>query len=139
MRQFLFFALAGALTAQTINYAYDSAGRLTAVSYPNGKVEFDTYAGETAVYFDGIPAPLIYVSAGQSTIIVPYAVAGKSSTQMVVQYQGRKSAPIAVPVVAAAPGLFAANAQGFGNGAILNQDNSYNGSGNPDDGANLQP
>lgn len=37
MRQFLLFALAATLTAQTLNYTYDSAGRLTGVAYPNGK------------------------------------------------------------------------------------------------------
>lgn len=30
--------VAGALAAQTVNYTYDAAGRLTGVSYPNGTV-----------------------------------------------------------------------------------------------------
>jgi uncharacterized protein (TIGR03437 family) len=34
----LFPAIAGLLAAQTLNYGYDAAGRLTTVTYPNGKV-----------------------------------------------------------------------------------------------------
>lgn len=92
---------------------------------------FDNLTGETTVLFDGIPAPLIYASAGQTTAIVPYSVAGKASTQMVVIYQGRVSTAATVPVAAAAPALFTANSSGKGNGAILNQDNSPNSPANP--------
>ena len=81
--------------------------------------------------FDGIPAPLVYASAGQTTAIVPYSVAGKTSTQMVVVYQGRASSPVTLPVTAAAPALFSGDSSGKGNGAILNQDNSPNSSSNP--------
>jgi uncharacterized protein (TIGR03437 family) len=191
----------GWLTAQTVNYTYDAAGRLSTVAYPNGKTQsylydpagnllrtlvrsavqgpapqataagvvnaasflggpvapgelvtifgtgigpatlagfqitpfnfFDTFAGETTVLFDGVPAPLIYASAGQTTAIVPYSVAGKTSTQMSVLYQGRASAPAAVPVAPSAPALFSADSTGKGNGAILNQDNSLNSPSHP--------
>jgi uncharacterized protein (TIGR03437 family) len=92
---------------------------------------FDTLAGETTVLFDGVPAPLIYASAGQTTAIVPYSVAGKTSTQMSILYQGRASTPIAVPVAPSAPALFSADSSGKGNGAIFNQDNSLNLPSNP--------
>jgi YD repeat-containing protein len=36
-------AVAGALAAQTVNYTYDAAGRLTGVSYPNGTTITYTY------------------------------------------------------------------------------------------------
>jgi uncharacterized protein (TIGR03437 family) len=93
----------------------------------------DSLISDTTVLFDGIPAPLIYVSAGQTTAIVPYSVSGKSSTQMVVVYQGRKSQPVTIPVTTAAPALFSADSSGKGNGAILNQDNSPNSPSNPAD------
>jgi len=86
----------------------------------------DNYVAETTVLFDGFPAPIIYASAAQTSVIVPYSVAGKSSTQMVIEYQGRRSAPIAVPVAAAAPALFSLSSTGKGGGAFLNQDNSVN-------------
>jgi len=41
------------------------------------------------------------------------------------------SAPVSVPVVAAAPGLAAADESGSGQGAILNQDGSVNSTTNP--------
>ncbi len=86
---------------------------------------------ETRILFDGTPAPLVYVRADQSSAIVPYAVAGKAATQVVVEYQGNRSAAVTLPVVAALPALFSANASGRGQGAILNQDSSYNTAANP--------
>jgi uncharacterized protein (TIGR03437 family) len=53
--------------------------------------------------------------------VVPYGVAGQSSTTLQVEYLGAVSAPVSLPVAAAVPGLFTANASGnFGPGAILN-------------------
>ena len=40
------------------------------------------------VTFDGKAAPLIYTSANQTNLIVPYEVAGKTSTVMQVVYRG---------------------------------------------------
>ena len=50
---------------------------------------------------------------------------------MQVSYQGSLSNTITIPVAAAAPGIFAADASGVGGGAILNQDSSINGRLNP--------
>lgn len=52
----------------------------------------DNFLADTQVTFDGAPSPLVYVSERQTSAIVPYAVAGKSSTEMIVEYQGRRSA-----------------------------------------------
>jgi uncharacterized protein (TIGR03437 family) len=93
----------------------------------------DSYIGETRVLFDGVPSPLVYAFAGQTTAIVPYSVAGKASTQMTVVYRGRSSAPATLAVAAAAPALFSADSSGKGNGAILNQDSSVNSAANPAD------
>ena len=98
-------------------------------SAANGK--FLVALGETRVLFDGVAAPLVYVSAGQTSAIVPYSVAGKASTQVVVEYQGNTSNAATVPVVAARPGLFSANSSGSGQGALLNEDNSVNSATNP--------
>lgn len=92
---------------------------------------FDTIASGTTVSFDGIPAPLIYASGGQTAAIVPYSVAAQTSTQMVVTQQGLASAPQTIAVAPSAPGLFSANSSGTGNGAILNQDGTYNSASNP--------
>jgi uncharacterized protein (TIGR03437 family) len=84
------------------------------------------------VLFDGVPAPMLYASAGQVNVVVPYAVAGESATQVQVEYLGALSAPISLPVAATAPGIFTLNASGAGPGAILNAaDESVNSAANP--------
>jgi YD repeat-containing protein len=90
----------------------------------NGLVSGNVAA--TRFLFDGVPAPIIYVSASQSTVMVPFAVAGKASTQLVAEYQGAQSAPVTIPVVAAIPGLFTITQNGSGAAAIVNQDGSIN-------------
>jgi len=90
-----------------------------------------TTLGETQVLFDGIPAPLVSVSAGQVTAMVPYAVAGQASTSLVVENNGIASAALTIPITNSAPALFTLNSSGTGAGAILNQDNSSNSPGNP--------
>ncbi len=92
---------------------------------------FSTFVGDTSVFFDGVPAPLYYASASQSAVFVPYSIAGQSNTQMTIVHQGRSSAPVTLPVVASAPGLFSLNQTGRGPGAILNEDNSLNSAANP--------
>jgi uncharacterized protein (TIGR03437 family) len=85
----------------------------------------------TQVLFDGVPAPLVYVLATQSSAVIPYGVSGISSTQLTVSYNGVVSAPTTLKLAATAPGLFAANQQGSGPGAILNQNGSANSASNP--------
>jgi len=45
------------------------------------------------ILFDGVPAPIYYVSATQVAGWVPYSVAGKTSTQVTVQFNGQTTAP----------------------------------------------
>lgn len=93
--------------------------------------KFPTTLGATRVLFDGVPSPLIYASAGQTSVIVPYSVAGKSTVPVVVEYEGEASNTVTIPVVEARPGLFTSNASGSGQGAILNQDYSVNSASRP--------
>jgi uncharacterized protein (TIGR03437 family) len=83
------------------------------------------------VLFDGIPAPLVYVSATQCSAVVPYFGASNPTTHVQVEYQGARSDPLTVPVTATAPGMFTGNASGTGQGSILNQDQSVNSVSNP--------
>jgi uncharacterized protein (TIGR03437 family) len=101
----------------------------TAQLTPAGTVS--TLVGNTQFLFNGVPAPIVYVSSGQSTVIVPYEVAGKTSAQMVAVYNGVSSPAVIVPVVAAIPGIFTADASGRGPAAIINPDGSINSAGNP--------
>jgi len=95
----------------------------------NGMVS--TSVSGVRILFDGIPAPLVYVSAGQCAAVVPYFGAYNAATHVQVEYQGVRSDPLAVPVAATGPGLFTANSSGTGQGSILNQDGSINSAANP--------
>jgi len=91
----------------------------------------DTILAGTRVLFDGAPSPMIYTSAGQVMAIVPYTVAGQSSTHIEVEYQGAISPGVDVDVADSAPGIFTMDASGYGQGAILNADFSLNSAANP--------
>ena len=80
--------------------------------------------------FDGVPAPLSFVRSDQVNAVVPYAVSGKTSTTLEVEYNGTLSKAITLSVASSAPGLFTL-AGGTGPGAILNEDSSANSATNP--------
>ena len=86
----------------------------------------DTNLGGTQVFFDGYPAPILYSSATQVSVIVPYEVAGSLTTSMLIQYQGLSSNRLTLPALASLPGIFTMGSLGSGQGAIVNQDNTIN-------------
>jgi uncharacterized protein (TIGR03437 family) len=89
------------------------------------------------VLFDGVAAPMIYSQTGQVAAVVPYSLAGKTTTQVTVEYQGVSSAAEPMAVAASAPAIFTLNANGLGQGAILNQDYSLNTGLNPAAGGSI--
>jgi uncharacterized protein (TIGR03437 family) len=95
-----------------------------AMSGMNEFGRLDSVAAETRVYFDDIPAPLIYTSANQISAIVPYGIDGRASTRVSVEYRGVRSPPIEVRVVDSSPAFFTASPSG--QAAALNQDGSVN-------------
>ena len=103
--------------------AITQAGDISNGIFPN------TLAG-TLVLFDGVPAPLLFTLKGQVSAVVPYGVAGKTSTQVQVSYQGALSNTMPMTVQAATPAIFSLDSSGVGPGAILNQDLSTNSTGN---------
>ncbi|MGI8741950.1 MAG: BACON domain-containing protein [Bryobacteraceae bacterium] len=96
---------------------------------PQGTVS--TNVGNTVVLFDGFQAPLTYVSSGQINAIVPYDIAGRVSTNVVVQRNGQSSTSLQLQVVDTAPGIFSLSMGGNGQGAILNSNGTVNGAANP--------
>ena len=96
---------------------------------PSGLV--DSVLDQTRILFDGVPAPLIYIVAGQATAVVPYGVALTATTRIQVERAGVRSAEFAAPVVTTAPGIFTADASGSGQAAMLNQDATFNNAGRP--------
>jgi uncharacterized protein (TIGR03437 family) len=93
---------------------------------------FPTLVGATRVLFDGTPAPVLYASATQTSVMVPYGVNGRTSTNIVVEYSGVQSVPVSQAVVATVPGVYTLNQAGSGPGAILNHDLTVNGLANPE-------
>jgi len=85
----------------------------------------------TAVLFDGVAAPVIAVTNGQINVMVPYGISGRATTAVQVSYLGVTSAAINYTVAATVPGIYTLNQAGSGQGAILNQNSSVNGSANP--------
>ena len=97
----------------------------------NGRLP--TLVAESRVLFDGVPAPLVYVSGQAVSAIVPYAVTGKTSTDVQVEFQGARSDVLTVPVLDARPGIFSLNGSGAGQAVALNQNGTLNSASNPAD------
>jgi uncharacterized protein (TIGR03437 family) len=87
-------------------------------------VNFNYGSGNSA------PAPVLYASASQTSVVVPYGLSGFFSASIEVNYRGQQ---IATPVTVAfsAPGIFTANFSGSGQASALNADGTVNGPTNP--------
>lgn len=90
-----------------------------------------TTLGGTQVLFDGVAAPLLYVSSAQVNCIVPYGVSGRQATQVVIAVNSVISNPALLAVSGSAPGIFTTDLSGQGQAAVLNQDNTVNSARNP--------
>jgi uncharacterized protein (TIGR03437 family) len=82
---------------------------------PSGNVV--SQSNGLSVTFDGKAAPLIYTSAYQTNLIVPYEVAGKASTVIQVLYVTvsgtRQTTAWTLAVAASAPGIFTIDSRGL--------------------------
>lgn len=75
----------------------------------------------TTVTINGVPAPLLYVTANQIACIVPYATAGPTA-QFAVTYNSLSSQAFPVSLAASEPGIFTIAGSGQGQAAALNFD-----------------
>jgi uncharacterized protein (TIGR03437 family) len=82
-----------------------------------------TQLASTQVFFNGIPAPIIYTWSTAISAIVPYEVSGPSA-DVTIAYQGTTSSAVSVPVAPSAPGIFVW--EGQDEALVLNQDGSIN-------------
>jgi uncharacterized protein (TIGR03437 family) len=96
---------------------------------PSGKIA--TALNGAQVLFDAVPAPMIYGSATQANVIVPYEVANHSITNVTLKNGDVTSRSWAIPVSAVTPAIFTLASSGIGPAAVLNQDNSVNSPANP--------
>jgi len=92
-----------------------------------GPGRLPTELAETRILFNGVAAPLLYVSDRQSSAIVPYAVAGEGSVDVQVEYRGVRSDAVTVPVLDMRLGIFGAG----GRPTIVHEDGSINSPSNP--------
>ena len=117
-------AQAGAVTPGKVVVLYGN--RLGPATLAGGQIstggKLSGNLGNTQVLFDGVPAPLLYTSAGQVGAIVPYALDGKSGTQVQVRNGTNLSDAVALPVTPTSPSIFTSDLSGGGQGVILNQD-----------------
>ena len=126
----------GVVSPGGISSIYDSTGNSLGPNPYVQNTSYDLYgnlpvsAGGVTVTFDGVPAPIYLAYAGQLNVQVPFEVAGKSSTQVVVNYYGSRSAPVKVAVAGAQPAFFTFTPNGAD--AIIQNfpDYSLNGAGN---------
>jgi uncharacterized protein (TIGR03437 family) len=97
---------------------------------PDGRLA--TQLGDCQVLVDGAAAPLVHSLSTQITAILPYELAAKigQTVNTQVDCAGLASNVIPLPIVDADPGVFSVGG-GTGPAALLNQDGSYNSSGNP--------
>jgi uncharacterized protein (TIGR03437 family) len=84
-----------------------------------------TDVAQTRVLFDGAAAPLYYVQDSQINAQAPYEIAGKSTVDVEVFFQGQSRGKVTVPVAASAPSIFTVSA-GTGLAIALNEDGTLN-------------
>jgi uncharacterized protein (TIGR03437 family) len=104
--------------SQVINAATFQVTPLVAGSV--GTLMGSNLAGTTvSVSLDDLPAVLLYTGANQINFQVPQGLGSKTSAQLLVTVDGKKSAPYTVALSPAWPAVFS--------GGVLNQDNAVNG------------
>jgi uncharacterized protein (TIGR03437 family) len=93
---------------------------LQTASYVGNQLQ-QTVAG-TTVFFNGVPSPLVYVSASAVSAIVPLVFGNNISVE--VSSNGGISNAVTVPATNEAPGIFAYASSS--QAVVVNQDGSYN-------------
>jgi trimeric autotransporter adhesin len=75
----------------------------------------------TVVYFNGVPAPIVYSWAQQIGVVVPHEVT-PGTALVAVQFGNQVSLELPIQVVASAPGLYTADGSGQGQAKAVNHD-----------------
>ncbi|HLH19908.1 MAG TPA: hypothetical protein VKX45_21970 [Bryobacteraceae bacterium] len=87
--------------------------------------------GPAGTFSNGSPMAMLLATTNQVNAFIPYSISGAATISARVETDGLLSVPITLNVATSAFGLFTANSSGSGQGAILNQDGSYNSAANP--------
>ncbi|HYL74826.1 MAG TPA: hypothetical protein VEU96_11515 [Bryobacteraceae bacterium] len=116
------------LGTQPVTAQFDATGL-----YPTDLSHLD-YTGTNVrdgVTFNGLAAPLLYISPSQINAVVPYGVAGQTAVDVIVTHNLNPSPRFTVPIADTSPGIFTFTQNGTGQGAILNTNGSPNSVDNP--------
>jgi uncharacterized protein (TIGR03437 family) len=105
--------------ANGVTYSLNSAGMVD-----------PTLAG-VRVFFGTIAAPILYASAGQVNVVVPYEIAGQSQTFVQVSYAGNLTPATTLAVASSAPSAFTSNYTGSGQALAFYPDYTFNTASNP--------
>jgi uncharacterized protein (TIGR03437 family) len=120
------------LPRNIVNAADHSSGRVVpgeiVLLYPTN---IGDRREDTRVLFDDIGAPIVFSVNGQLCAFVPYEIANKATTEVVVEYQGARSSPVTLAVVDSAPALFTLDPSGTGQASMLNETGCCNSARNP--------
>ena len=87
----------------------------------NSGIPLPTILNGVTVTIDGVPAPLLFVSAGQINLQVPFATGGTTAS-IVVNNNGQLSNAVTVPADLSSPGVFSTAQNGLGAGTITHAD-----------------
>jgi uncharacterized protein (TIGR03437 family) len=90
-----------------------------------------TQLANMRVWFDSLPAPILYTQANQASFIAPFAIPAFDPVRVVVEFAGRISVPMLLLPRLAKPALFTIDSSGTGPAALLNENGSINSSDNP--------
>jgi len=85
----------------------------------------------TRVSFDGLAAPLLYLTSDQINAVVPFEIDGRDSATMEIASLLGVRTLVPIAVASSAPAIFTLGGSGTGQGAVLNQDSTVNSPGNP--------
>lgn len=83
------------------------------------------------VWFDGVAAPLLYVSRNQINAVAPVALRGRPQVRIEVVRNGRRSDAYTAPVRDAEPGFFTLSGNGRALAVVQNADGALNGESAP--------
>ncbi|MCW5980586.1 MAG: hypothetical protein KIT09_21075 [Bryobacteraceae bacterium] len=78
----------------------------TATSFDSRTGRLPETAGGVSATWNGVPAPLYFVSAGQINMQAPYELGGAQQAELVITYRGAASDAVSVAVRPSHPGLF---------------------------------
>jgi uncharacterized protein (TIGR03437 family) len=102
----------------------------TNLTPPTGPIP--TELGTTQMFFDNTPAPLLLLQPGLLKAIVPYEIAGQTTTMVRVVYSGVASQVLTLPVAVSNPGIFLTQTTtGTGQVLAVNPDGTLNSATNP--------